>query len=167
MDYINSDNLLKLAEAVVSIVGLTVAWLVFKLQAFTFESQLEVTKLAQKKFLFDIRPEFSMTKLENTGSQIINTSVYTGYTLKLNGNVAIDFYIVNFGTIKSKFDNRKEPYIKAFKEFDLINEQLELPVLMGDYRAELWFRDEVGTQYKQIIKGDIQDLGISPPIQVK
>lgn len=166
MEYINSDNLIKFGEILVSIAGLLIAWVVFRLQAGTFESQLEVTKLSQKKFLYDIRPEFSMSKQENFGRQIVDNLIYIGYDLTLNKNIAVDFYILNLGTIKSEFDDRKIQHIQVNQVFDLFKEQSQISVLTGYYNTELWFKDEVGTQYKQIIVGNILDLRISPPIQV-
>jgi len=162
------DNILKFGELLASFTGFFVAWLVFKIQAITYEAQITVTALEQKKFLYTIRPEFKLIiDRPDANGWLPENTINTNYQLELIKNVALEFYIVNTGAIKSPdFDNRKLSYVGMGRPFPILPDRSPISIVTDEYYAEIFFTDEIGSQYKQIIRGNIQDLQISPPITV-
>lgn len=161
--------------------GLTLIWVflaaeLFKIQVQTFASQLDtfkeqqkISELELKKFKYAIRPQFIFCKPSTLTPYDDTEEDYTvniRYDIKLIKNVALDFRIKNISKLSNeKLDSRTIDHVNINDEFPIIAFQLLPPQLDFEYYAEISFTDEVGTKYKQILKGTMEDIHIGPPIE--
>lgn len=167
MPVITFDQILKIGEIIITFSGFWVAYVVFALQAKTFASQQEISKLEYKKFLYQIRPWFINPNPKN--NQPNGNSILINFEIVLTKNVAHDFSMENLTKIKLKYYTQTDPLpIFSFdRSIPIIKGVFEKDEIYQEVVIKIKFRDEVGTQYFQKIHGALGDLVIDPPIMME
>lgn len=173
----NFSDIMSICTLGVNVIWMLLAYLVFKIQAKTFEAQIEtfrvqqkVTELEQKKFLLSIKPEFELINSSSVNSGWETTHHYVKYQLKLKNNVATDFRLININRAQDfEIDMPpKQGDITTNRIIDIFEKTVrdgEVPLHSLQFEAH--FCDEVGTKYLQVISGDLLKLQIGFPKQLK
>ncbi|WDF53482.1 hypothetical protein [Mucilaginibacter sp. KACC 22063] len=160
--YLNFSDIMQVAWLGTSLVSLFIAYVVFKLQAETFASQQEITRLEQRKFIFQIRPVFKVVN-HSTLLAHLNNGFQSHFTIELQDNPAKNIVIENI------IDNEVIKYERAGvgDQLTIIEQTIQKGSIGYPVKINVRFQDEIGTSYIQSIAGDFQDLFIEIPINTK
>jgi hypothetical protein len=169
------EQLMALASTALTCIWMVIAYLLFALQAKTFQVQADVFKEQQKitemstiKFLYDIRPNFTTSKNSDIVQPLEGQKLHGKYAVILSYNLAKNLSVINNHQFAIGFVNRD---LIAVVAFDRDIEIIEGVFVKGDFQFEvnisLLFEDEVGTSYEQKIHGKLDDLQLDPPIIIK
>lgn len=163
MDAIAFQNAVSLGQLIIGAVGFYLLYRTLKLQAYTFEEQRKVTELDNKKFLYQMRPVFQVKE-----GKSYNSSDSWLWYLVLTQNVALDFYMI----LRSK-EIHLYPLIDYKADKINVDEKVVIynSVVWGDdtkveILLEIYFTDEIGTRYMQVLKGLPEKVHIMPPVQL-
>jgi hypothetical protein len=172
----NFQDWMSLTNACLTFLWMIIAYVLFKLQAKTFQVQADtfleqqrVTEMSLKKFLFDIRPIFYWHHLSERNYKHMRDGDLYSYSCEiiLNNNTARNFKIIAdtdfFLAIPEKTTLLSVPMAKPITI-------LTGDTVKSDYLIEvaisISFEDEIGTKYTQRIWGTLKDLKLDPPIMI-
>lgn len=162
---------LSIATLSVTLVGYYIWYLVFVLQAKTLDEQQKITKLSLSKYIYDIRPNFLLIYVFEQYRDAGTPSNFDEfhYDITLEKNIAFDFRIeVKTDFLKkSRYLKRNIKVIQIGEKFDLINDAIERKYSDQEVEVYIYFKDEAGTEYYQLLHGDLYDLRLDPPIKTE
>jgi len=154
-----------IGQLIATIGGFILLYRTLRLQTKATGDQHEITSLEYKKFLYDIRPVFEFWAPSCTKDVHGNARVQ--YFIICKRNIAIDYSIKSFCIFKDgRIDSRILNYVNIDLKWEVINGNFSSDELKHEVLLILYFSDEINTEYKQIVKGNLQDLQISPPFPV-
>ncbi|PWK74176.1 hypothetical protein LX99_03977 [Mucilaginibacter oryzae] len=171
------QDVMSLGNTALTLAWMLIAYALFKLQAYTFQVQADtfreqqkISQLENKKFLLSIRPQFIISQ----NSYITHPVVYDGIEqvnfiiiVKLNSNTASSVFIKhNTPYLNNILPEVELEYIQPNHQIKIVDNQVNRQHILEEIEIELFFSDEVGTRYIQIISGNITHLMISPPMFV-
>ncbi|OOQ61356.1 hypothetical protein [Mucilaginibacter pedocola] len=149
------DNVLKLAQLIITPLSLVLAYSAFRIQNKVLKSQLTARELENKKFLLSIRPEFIMD------IRPYNKDPHEVFVI-LKKNVALNlkpYKIIDGVKVYSQFET---PYFAVDQPIRIFSGPWSNEGLQINFGVE--FTDEIGTAYYQIATGDVRSCNISPPM---
>lgn len=133
----------------------------------SLNAQRRANDLTNKKFVYDIRPFFTLSHPDAIGS--INApqdTFFEKYLIKLEKNVARDFYIEvdSKSFYQEKYHSRKLPIVPVGDEFEIIYGDISYALIHAEVNINIYFSDEIGTAYSQLLRGQIHTLKLDPPL---
>jgi len=129
--------------------------------------QRKANSLSNKKFLYDIKPFFEISK--NWSCDFNNTTIdrYANYEIVLHKNLMLNFKMVNNirdCTIPIIIHDSLK-YIAINRPIQFIATSVSPEKYNSEINISLFFSDEIGTKYEQVINGTINDLQLGPAIK--
>ncbi len=143
----------------------------FQIQADTFKEQQKISLLENKKFLLSIRPQFIIASNSYVQYPIVfNDGVLFTVVIKirLESNSATEItFASNSRFLIDAFKNVDIEYMQVGKENLIVDGLVKRDYLVHVIDAEIYFSDEIGTKYVQKLTGTFTHPQISPPTTLK
>lgn len=133
----------------------------------SLNAQKVANDLTNKKFIFDVKPFFSISHRPYPFNSVQTSDVFNvSYLIKLERNVAKDFLIKveSKDFYQSTYHDRKLAIIPVGEQFEILHGEISLALVKLNLKIHIYFTDEIGNCYSQLLHGDVYDLRLDPPI---